>query len=134
MKKYSGLTLIEVLIASIILFMSLGLVAVIFQQNISTQLQSSRYIKKLADYPSVQAQLRFELESGKRKGDIERQGLLYSWKAERLATGQELVSFSPETGNREGNPGMLVLYLVTISTGFGTDIEVKQAVWQNSVD
>ncbi|WNO61662.1 prepilin-type N-terminal cleavage/methylation domain-containing protein [Rheinheimera sp. MMS21-TC3] len=134
MKKHYGLTLIEVLIASIILFMTLGLVAVVFQQNFATQLQSVKYINSLADYNTIQANIRYELEQKKVKGDITTVNNKYSWKAEVISAAPEIRGFSPETGAKETGAGFLVLYNITISSESAITYDFRQTIWQISVD
>lgn len=134
MKKHNGLTLIEVLIASIILFMTLGLVAVVFQQNFATQMQSVKYINSLADYNSVQANIRFELEQGKVKGNISTVNNQYSWQAEVLNKAPELLGYSPETGAAETANGVLVLFNVTITSDSAITYDIRQTIWQTSAD
>lgn len=134
MNKQHGLTLIEVLIASIILFMTLGLVAVVFQQNFATQIQAGKYITSLADYNSLQAQIRFELEQGHVKGSITTANTNYSWEAKKLKQAPELLGFSPETGNAETAIGVLTLFNVIVSNESALTYEFRQTIWQISAD
>lgn len=134
MKTQHGLTLIEVLIASIILFMTLGLVAVVFQQNFATQIQATKYITSLSEYSSVQAQIRYELEQGRYKGNISTMASQYNWEAKKLKQAPELLGFSPETGNAETAIGVLTLFNVVVSTDSALTYEFRQTVWQTNAD
>lgn len=134
MKKQYGLTLIEVLIASIILFMTLGLVAVVFQQNFATQIQAGKYIASLSDYSSLQAQIRYELEQGRFKGSVTTATAQYNWEAKKLKQAPEILGFSPETGNAETAIGVLTLFNVIVSTDTALTYEFRQTVWQINAD
>lgn len=68
--KQTGLTLIEVLIASVILFMTLGLVASVFQQNLQMQQRAIKHLAAAEYFPSVVSQIRFDLEHAKLEGSI----------------------------------------------------------------
>ena len=114
MKQQNGLTLIEVLIASLILFLSLGVVATVFQQSYLTQAQAERYLLQLSDYNNLVAQIRFNLEQQQLQGEIITPAGSYQWQAERLAQGRELTGISPETFEPVGAEGQLVLYNVIV--------------------
>jgi len=133
MKKQRGLSLIEVLIASIILFMSLGLIAVIFQQNFDTQRRAQLYLQDAQEYPSVLAQVRFELEQGTKNGEIESALGVYRWQAEALESAVEVEYINPESGLPQGGTGLLNLFEITVEneqTHHGYSF--RQAVWLNS--
>ena len=65
--KQTGLTLIEVLIASVILFMTLGLVATVFQQSLGMQQRAVKHLAAAEQFPSIVSQVRFELEQEKNR-------------------------------------------------------------------
>jgi len=129
MKKQNGLTLIEVLIASLLLFLSLGVVATVFQQSFMTQAQAEKYLNQLADYNSLVAEIRFRLEQQELSGTITTPAGDYSWNAIEERKGQELSSISLENFEASGGVGMLVLYRVEVEYNEKILFEIKQAVW-----
>ena len=129
MKRQNGLTLIEVLIASLLLFMSLGVVATVFQQSFMTQAQAEKYVNQLADYSSLVAEIRFRLEQQELEGTITTSTGQYSWRAVVEKKGQELSSISLENFEAAGGVGQLVLYRVEVEFNESILFEVKQAVW-----
>lgn len=129
MKQQNGLVLIEVLIASLILFLSLAVVATVFQQSFMTQAQADRYLLQLSDYNSLVAEIRFNLEQQQLKGDISTPVGTYHWQASVLEQGKELSSISVETLESVGSDGVLVLYDVQVTLKEHIIFNVKQAVW-----
>jgi Tfp pilus assembly protein PilV len=129
MKKQNGLTLIEVLIASLLLFLSLGVVATVFQQSFMTQAQAEKYMNQLADYQSLLAEIRFQLEQQSLTGEISTPSGAYRWRAVAEKRGQELSSISLENFEASGGAGQLVLYRVEVEFNDAIIFEVKQAVW-----
>lgn len=134
MKQQNGLTLIEVLIASLLLFVSLAVVSVIFQQNLATQAQAAKYFAALEHFPSIQAQIRFEIEQGRMQGEMAYANEQYKWQAEVTQQGRELTGVSPETGQQEGTSGILQLITIKVTAPNNIEFEMKQTRWQNSED
>lgn len=132
MKKQSGLTLIEVLIASMILFMALGLVSSVFQQNLRSQMQANKYLLATQSYMSIQAEIRFQLEQGTSEGSIQTPAGPFNWKAELEEQRQELADLSPEA-MPGAIGGSLRLYKITVETENQFSFEFKQAVWSDKL-
>ncbi|WP_333796363.1 PulJ/GspJ family protein [Rheinheimera sp.] len=131
--KQTGLTLIEVLIASVILFMTLGLVATVFQQSLGMQQRAIKHLAAAEQFPSLVSQIRFELEQQKTEGSIELNAQRYQWQATELKRAKELSSVDENGQDYLGNIGMLVLFNVTVtSQNGGTGFEFRQAIWLNS--
>jgi hypothetical protein len=130
--KQAGLTLIEVLIASVILFMTLGLVASVFQQNIAMQSRAIGHLQVADDYNSLVAQIRFELGNDKVDGEIEHNGRRYQWLATEVSRAKEISSLDEESTGYMGNIGMLVLFNIAVTPEVGSGaFEFRQAIWQN---
>ncbi|MBZ9610285.1 PulJ/GspJ family protein [Rheinheimera maricola] len=81
MTKQSGLTLIEVLIASLILFMVLGVAASFFQQQVLVQRQSQRYVQLAAQQNNILNRIQFSFREGVNEGEIIVGNSKYNWKA-----------------------------------------------------
>ncbi|WP_110456323.1 PulJ/GspJ family protein [Shewanella algidipiscicola] len=124
------MTLIEVLIASIILFMALGLVGVVYQQNFDTQRRTQQYLKEARVMQSLMAAIRFALQQGESEGKLNMVGMPYSWKAKLIEAKPEINSVSPETGLPESGSGKLHLFSIEVTNeNTQHDFEFKQAVW-----
>lgn len=132
MKKQSGLTLIEVLIASMILFMALSIVAVTLQQNMNTQRQAQKYMDALADYPSLNAQIAFKLKAGETEGEIEHKENKYFWRSDVLDSAVQIMDFNPETGNQVTARGKMQLVEITIQVSESFDYSYRQMVWKDN--
>lgn len=140
MKRTSaGLTLIEVLIASVLLFMSLGLVATAYQQYQIMQSKAGRYLDSAADFDSIVSQISFDLRSGKVDG-ITDSGA-YSWTAQEIKRAKEIANIDEEGGDFNGSIGVLVLFevVVTYQDNSKSDeaaeaFTYRQAVWLKSAD
>lgn len=140
MKKISaGLTLIEVLIASVLLFMSLGLVATGYQQYQLMQGKAMRYLDSAGDFDSIVSQIHFDLRAGKVEGKTDSSA--YVWKAKELKRAKEIANIDEESGEFNGNIGMLVLFEVEVSyqgnsadEDAGAAFTYRQAVWLKNED
>ena len=131
--RQTGLTLIEVLIASVILFMTLGLVASVFQQNLNMQQRAIKHLAAAEYFPSVVSQIRFDLEHDKREGSIALNSEVYQWQAAELSRAKEISSVDESGMDYLGNIGMLVLFNVTVAKEKGGEtIEFRQAIWLNN--
>jgi type II secretory pathway pseudopilin PulG len=131
--KQTGLTLIEVLIASVILFMTLGLVATVFQQSLGMQQRAVKHLAAAEQFPSIISQVRFELEQEKTEGLIELNAQRYKWLATELSRAKEISSVDENGLDYLGNIGMLILFNVEVSPeDGGTGFEFRQAIWVKS--
>ncbi|MDP5134929.1 type II secretion system protein [Rheinheimera baltica] len=136
MIKQAGLTLIEVLIASMILFMALGLIGTIFQQSFNTQRQAQKYISVAKDYSNLQSRIRYELSAGEATGQILIGTTVYTWKATLIEKAPERTNQSPEMSENDVVFGMLHLFLINVSVEANSSLnfEFKQAIWLSNTD
>jgi len=129
------MTLIEVLIASIILFMVLGLVGVVYQQNYDTQRRTQQYLKEARAVQSLMAAIRFALQQGEVAGKLKMIGMSYQWKATLIEAKPEINSISPETGLPENGIGKLNLFNIVVTNDETKhDFEFKQAIWLSNTE
>ena len=133
-KAQIGLTLIEVLIASMILFMTLGVVSAIFQQNIASQQLALKYVSVLDDYSSVVARINFQLETTEqRAGSMQfADDNVYEWSASVVSSASGLTQYSPEAGAAETAQGVYILYEVTVTDSKDFSFNFRQLVWKSS--
>lgn len=133
--KQHGLTLIEVLVASVILFMALGVAAVIFQHHSLAQLQASRYLTLAELNPSVMATVEFELNQGQTEGEFQLGQHEFSWRTSSSHTKHIIGSFDEGSGGFSTNAGQVALHDVEVkheSSDYHYQFQVL--VWLDSQD
>lgn len=115
-----------------ILFMALGLVSSVFQQNLRSQMQANKYLLATQSYISIQAEIRFHLEQGTTEGSIQTPAGLFTWSAELEEQRQELADLSPEA-MQGAIGGSLRLYKILVETENQFSFEFKQAIWSDKL-
>lgn len=115
-----------------ILFMALGLVSSVFQQNLRSQMQANKYLLATQSYMSIQAEIRFHLEQGTTEGSIQTPAGLFTWSAELL---DQRIEFAEEMAEAKqtGNLGTLRLYLIKVQSESGFSFDFKQAIWSDKL-
>lgn len=98
MKKHAGLTLIEVLIASLILTMALGVASVVFQQNDIQQRQAERLLLRATQLDSVVNRIRYELQQGAVQGEWQLSDIPYQWQAKVIVSNAVAGAYDTESG------------------------------------
>ncbi len=124
MKKQSGLTLIEVLIASVILFMVIALVTVAYQQNYQSQLKAIGWIDTAAEFRSDLTRVRFQFAQGQRKGDWTTPTGKRYWQATELKRAAGIMVLDPENSAAQTDTSQYVLYEITVTN------EQELLLWQ----
>ena len=117
-----------------ILFMTLGVVSAIFQQNIASQNQAAKFISTLNDYPSIVAKISFQLENTQEKaGSFQlSQDNVYQWTATVVSQASGVTQYSPEAGAAETAEGIFVLYDITVTDKKEFSFNFRQTVWKSS--
>lgn len=133
MKQQAGLTLIEVLIASLILFMSLAVVSAIFRQNLDTQQRALMYLKHSEQFPNLLSQIRFRMESGERSGQIMLGDSSYTWQATQLKEATAVGVADPETMVLTSDGSKLVMWEIELLENERSIWRVQQAIWADEV-
>lgn len=132
MKHQAGLTLIEVLIASLILFMSLAVVSAIFRQNLDTQQRALLYLTHSERFPNLLTQIRFRLESGERSGQIAVGEQTYSWQATELKQAAAVGVADPETMVITSDGSRMVMWEIELLENERSIWRVQQAIWADN--
>lgn len=132
MKQQAGLTLIEVLIASLILFMSLAVVSAIFRQNLDTQQKALSYLKHSQHFPNLLAQIRYRLEAGERSGQITLEAQPYTWQATELKQAVAVGVADPETMAVTSDGSRLVMWEIELLENERSIWRVQQAIWADN--
>lgn len=115
MKTQAGLTLIEVLIAGLLLSMALGIAAVVFQQNDLQQRQAERLLLRASQLETVVSRIRHELGQGALQGEWELAGIPYSWQAALLKSAPVAGAYDVESGQLTGSGAQRKLFKVDVS-------------------
>ena len=99
--KSKGFTLIEVLVASIILFIFVAMAAQIFRQSAVSSLKAERAVKVAAVVPLVVENIRSKIMDAKDLSDVSGQGRLqeveYIWRASLAQRLPPIEGFDPRT-------------------------------------
>lgn len=126
------MTLIEVLIASLILFMAIGLSASVFRQ--SALLQNK--VLSLVDQSDIKKRLvpkiMFELEQDNISGEIVEEELTFLWVAKLKKVNGYVASYNPEGSSVVGTAGKIEVYQVTVNSSHWRNwsFEYKELLWR----
>lgn len=115
MKTQAGLTLIEVLIAGLLLSMALGIAAVVFQQNDLQQRQAERLLLRASQLETVISRIRYELGQGARRGEWSLAGVDYAWQATVVKSAAIAGSYDVESGQITGSGREQTLFQIDVS-------------------
>lgn len=115
MKTQTGLTLIEVLIAGLLLSMALGIAAVIFQQNDLQQRQAERLLLRASQLETVVSRIRHELGQGALQGEWTLSDVPYKWQAAVVKSAAIAGSYDVESGQITGSGVQKTLFQVDVS-------------------
>lgn len=130
LKKQMGMTLIEVLIAAIILFMAIGLVSSAFQQSIMLQQKVVTQQEKMRLLQWIKPLIEFQLSVGQLKGEESWGGMEASWSAELLEKKRFADSISENSDYISGR-GYVMLYEVSLSFAEQESYKFNHTVWSS---
>ncbi|WP_417705076.1 type IV pilus modification PilV family protein [Rheinheimera aquimaris] len=135
MNRQSGLTLIEVLIAAVILFAALSLASVTISSLRSNSASAERLITTLQPARmialSVRQQIRDNPETA-RSGSGQLNGVEFSWQAEVIKRGSAPEQFDFNSGSVIAPPERFLLLLVKLQLeyqGRAEQLEFKELAW-----
>ncbi|MFN4055643.1 MAG: type II secretion system protein [Alishewanella aestuarii] len=132
MKRSRGLTLIEVLVASVILFSALGLVATVFQYNLHSQSRLLRQLEQIENFASLKAQIHYSLSKGERQGTVSLGDVELSWQATAIRAAAPITSYDFENDREVATAEqMLLLQVDLVFSGSERQLSYKEALWQN---
>jgi prepilin-type N-terminal cleavage/methylation domain-containing protein len=140
-KNAKGFTLIEVLIASVIIITVLSLAAMSFSNARLNSEKASDTLKLLAPVPiimdTIREQIRKEVKSDMLSGDGAIDGVLYSWQASLESAGSPPDNFDVEQGTVIRYKPRYKIYVVQLSMSSGTKseaFEFKELAWLPRVE
>lgn len=129
--QQKGLTLIEVLIASTILFMAIGLAASVFQQNLLLQRKVLDQLEQAQLQQVVSRNILFQLEQKKLSGKEVVNLIEISWEANVEKKAAFIDSYSFDTEKYSSGLGDVTVYVITLSSEHwpGWSVEYKESIW-----
>lgn len=129
-KSSQGFTLIEVLIASVILFLFLALAAQAFNQSATASRKAERAAKVAALVPLLLETIRAEIIETKQANDQTGQGVLfemgYQWQAKLLERTSPPRRFDPDEAEFKDYPDRFNLWQIDLTV---TD-KTYQRTWR----
>lgn len=129
--QQKGLTLIEVLIASMILFMAIGLAASVFQQNLLLQRKVLNQLEQTQLQQVVTRNVLFQLEQKKLSGKEVVNLVEINWTAEIEKKAAFIDSYSFDTEKYSADLGHVTVYIITLTSDHWPDwsVEYKESIW-----
>ena len=141
MRRIKGFTLIEVLIASVIIITVLALAAMSLSSARQSSESAAETIRLLAPIPmimdTVREQIRSQVNSDHIIGDGALDGVQYSWRAKMVSTGAPPDDFNVEQGSRIQYKPRYKLYAVELSVSSERKVEsfeFKELAWLPRVE
>lgn len=129
--KEKGLTLIEVLIASMILFMAIGLAASVFQQNLLLQRKVLDKLEQTQLQQVITRRIQFQLEQGNFSGREESRNIMVDWKAEVEKSSSFIENYNSDTDYSYDGRGIVTIYLITLNSSDlpSWELKYKESLW-----
>ena len=141
MRRNKGFTLIEVLIASVIIITVLSLAAKSFSSARQSSGSAAETLRLLAPIPmimdTVREQIRSQVNSDNIIGDGALDGVQYRWSAKLVSTGAPPDDFNVEQGHRIQYKPRYKLYAVELFVSSERKIEsfeFKELAWLPRVE
>ena len=121
--KNSGFTLIEVLVASVILFSSIAVVSVVYRGAFISSQKAEQHVQMSGMVPAILANIRHQIRSKGNSDHVEINGqsalwgLPYQWQANLLTIKPPAPTFSPEDGVMQNKAPRYKFWQVNLSIG-----------------
>jgi hypothetical protein len=127
-KSAKGFTLIEVLIASFILFLVIAAITMVYRGALLSSYKAERVLTFSALIGPVSEQVRDKIHQASKETDLQGEGsmgpMLYTWSATQVKTGKAPERFDVLTGNLQTSIATFRLWDVSI------DLQLKTATRQ----
>jgi len=102
-RKQIGFTLIEILIAGVILFSVISIVSTVYRGAVLSSGKASRSIELSAAVPLLLDTIRFHIRQSKESSSLNQEGIIdgiiFQWQANIIKEGAPPKRFSPEDGS-----------------------------------
>lgn len=135
MNRQAGLTLVEVLVAAVILFATLSLAAVTITSLRNNSASAERLITTLQPARIIALSIRQYIRDNPEQqlsGSGQLHGVSYSWQAEIIQRGSAPEQFDFNSGSNIAPPERFILYLVKLQLqyeGRSEELEFKELAW-----
>ncbi|MDV7400018.1 hypothetical protein RZS08_51860, partial [Arthrospira platensis SPKY1] len=100
----------------------------------NTQRQAQKYMQALAEYPTLTAQIAYQLKNGQTEGEIDYRENKYTWRSDLLESAVQIMDINPETGAGVTARGRMQLIEVTLSVSNNFEYSYKQMIWKDNAD
>ncbi|MFW1036645.1 PilW family protein [Vibrio parahaemolyticus] len=130
-RKQKGMTLIESLVAAVILFMVIGLAATVFQHSALLQTRVLKQIEKQEIVDFTMRNVRFALEQGQVQGQFQFYGAVVQWSAKAVEELPYITHFDSDEGVNKKGAGKVVQYqvLASVDSIKNWELSYEEVVW-----
>ncbi len=127
-----GMTIIEVLVASLILFMAIGLSASIFRQTSLLQLKLAEELNVDEVISLTIPMVRFELEDQKTQGVLAIKGEQLYWQSHIESEQGFVAGYDPDAQNPIEGLGRVIVFRVDIRKAERTEplLTFRELIWR----
>ena len=131
----TGFTLIEVLVASFILFLVIASVTLVYRGALLSSNKAERSLRFIALVEPISEQIRFQLRTANQaslNGSGSMGEVNYEWSASHLAQGQSLAVVDSETGAATTNGRAFYLWTINLELKLGNarrNFEFNEVSW-----
>ncbi|AHI98184.1 hypothetical protein HJ140_09725 [Vibrio parahaemolyticus] len=125
------MTLIESLVAAVILFMVIGLAATVFQHSALLQTRVLKQIEKQEIVDFTMRNVRFALEQGQVQGQFQFYGAVVQWSAKAVEELPYITHFDSDEGVNKKGEGKVVQYqiLASVDSIKNWELSYEEVVW-----
>ena len=128
----SGFTLVEVLIAAVILFSALALGTLAYRTSISTLDRVTANVRIADALPSIMAKVKTEVQRRKTRGEGRYgESVAYLWRARRIKTSKNIISpFDDATGGPLQGVFKMTLHNILLKITYERDGRNKETEYE----
>ncbi|MBG0757091.1 hypothetical protein [Vibrio cidicii] len=126
------MTIIEVLVASLILFMAIGLSASIFRQTSLLQIKLAEELNRDEVLSLTIPMIRFELEEQKTQGVLDIKGEQLYWQSHIESDQGFVAGYDPDAQNPIEELGRVIVFRVDIRKAERTEplLTFRELIWR----
>ena len=112
----SGFTLIEVMVAGLLLFVAIGLASVTYQASLKTDMSAQNRIREAVHLRFIEAEIKEQLRQNPllKMGEVQSQSGDYAWAITQTFSKNAKAGFDTETGSDIGLGKQLILHQLSV--------------------